>query len=118
MLLWTVRGIVVSHHHGIMDYSAPPLFVLPDIVKAVGAQMTIIVDCCIESGMDVFKALALGADAVCVGQNLIPALTSDGADGVKQRICELTRQLRGVMSRTGARTLDEIDGTVLHLRNF
>lgn len=60
-----VKGILVSHHHGIMPYSVPPLMVLPEIRRAVGNDMKIFVDCGIESGMDVFKALALGADAVC-----------------------------------------------------
>lgn len=57
------QAILVSHHHGRMPFALPPLMVLPDIVKAVGGKMKIFVDCGIESGADVFKALALGADA-------------------------------------------------------
>ena len=45
-------GIVVSHHHGIMDYALPPLKILPHIVKAVGGRMMVFVDCGIASGMD------------------------------------------------------------------
>lgn len=56
-----VSGIVVSHHHGIMNYAVPPLQILPDIVKAVDGRMKIFVDCGVESGMDAYKALALGA---------------------------------------------------------
>ncbi len=51
-----VKGIVVSHHHGIMDYAVPPLMILPEIVKVVSGQIPIFVDCGIMSGMDVFKA--------------------------------------------------------------
>ena len=56
-------GIVVSHHHGIMDYALPPLKILPRIVKAVGGRMPVFVDCGIASGMDAMKALLLGRTA-------------------------------------------------------
>ena len=65
-----VSGIVVSHHHGIMPYAVPPLMILPEIVKVTKHRIPVFVDCGIESGADVFKALALGADAVCVGRHV------------------------------------------------
>lgn len=112
-----VRGIVVSHHHGIMPYSIPPLMVLPDIVKVVGGKMPIFVDCGIESGMDAFKALALGATAVSVGRDLMEALKG-GADGVEKRIRQLNGELSAIMSRTGAKKLSEIDSSVIWHKNF
>ena len=63
-------GIVVSHHHGMIQYSVPPLMVLPDIISAVGDSMPVFVDCGIVSGMDAYKCLALGAKAVSVMQSL------------------------------------------------
>ena len=105
-------GILVSHHHGIMDYAVPPLQILPDIVKAVGGRVKIIADCGFESGMDVFKALALGADCVCVGRNLMKPL-ENGAAGVTRRINEITGELRSVMARTGAKCLSDIDSSVI-----
>ncbi len=113
-----VKGILVSHHHSIMEYSVPPLMALPKIRKAVGDSMKIFVDCCIETGMDAFKALALGADAVGVGQHLIPYLRDEGAEGVARRMGEMTGELQTVMNRTGFRTLDEIDDSVIWMRNF
>lgn len=110
-----VSGIVVSHHHGIMNYAIPPLQILPDIVKAVDGRMKIIVDCGIESGMDVFKALALGADCVCVGRNLMDPL-KNGAAGVTERINQLNTELSTVMARTGFKKLSEIDSSVIHYR--
>lgn len=110
-----VSGIVVSHHHGIMNYAVPPLQLLPDIVKAVGGRLKIIVDCGIESGMDAFKALALGADCVCVGRNLMEPLKK-GSKGVAERIGQLNSELSTVMARTGFRTLDEIDSDIIHYR--
>lgn len=110
-----VAGIVVSHHHGIMNYAVPPLQILPDIKKAVGDKMKIFIDCGFESGMDVYKALALGADAVCVGRNLMGPL-SEGASGVERRINELNRELRATMARTGVKNLSEFDASVIHPR--
>ena len=112
-----VKGIVVSHHHGIMPYSVPPLLVLPEIVKAVGGQVKIFVDCGIESGMDVFKALALGADAVSVGRELMKPL-KDGHQAVCDRIHEMNGELKSTMARTGAHSLSEIDSSVIHYRSF
>lgn len=112
-----VKGILVSHHHGIMPYSIPPLMALPEIVKAVDGQAHIFVDCGIESGADVFKALALGADAVCVGRDLMGPL-KDGKEGVTKRIQTLNGELASIMARTGAKSLKEIDPSVLHFRKF
>ncbi|MBQ8624135.1 MAG: alpha-hydroxy-acid oxidizing protein [Oscillospiraceae bacterium] len=112
-----VKGIVVSHHHGIMNYAVPPLMVLPDIKKAVGDSMKIFADCGFESGMDVYKAMALGADAVCVGRNLMGPLT-EGAKGVTRRINELNNELKATMARTGVKSLKEFDPSIIHYRNF
>jgi 4-hydroxymandelate oxidase len=107
------RGILVSHHHGIMPYSVPPLMVLPEIVKVVDGEVPIFVDCGIESGMDVFKALALGATAVCVGRELMTPL-KDGHEGVTKRMLEMNGELMSIMARTGAKSLSEVDPSVLH----
>ncbi len=108
-----VKGIVVSHHGGRLDYAVPPLYVLPDIVKAVGDKMPIFVDCGICSGMDAYKALALGATAVSVGLHLIPCIRQGGAEGVGKRIQEMTEELKGAMAYTGVKTTKEFDATVI-----
>lgn len=111
------KGILVSHHHGIMDYSVPPLMILPEIVKAVDGEIPIFVDCGITSGMDAFKALALGATAVGVGRELMGPL-KDGGSAVAKRIIEMTGELKAIMARTGAKSLAEIDPSVIHYKNF
>lgn len=111
------KAVLVSHHHGMMDYMVPPLMVLPEIVRAVDGRAKIIVDCGIESGADVFKALALGADAVCVGRALMDPL-KDGARGVSAKISQITAELSTVMARTGAKSIAEIDPEVLRFRYF
>ena len=107
-----VAGIVVSHHHGIMNYAIPPLQILPYIVKAVEGRMKIFVDCGFEIGMDVYKALALGADAVCIGRDFMKPL-EEGAAGVAKRFTELNNELKTVMARTGMKCLSDIDSRVI-----
>lgn len=108
-----VKGIVVSHHHGIIDYAVPPLMILPEIVRVVQKQIPVFVDCGIESGSDVFKALALGADAVCVGRALMGPLQVNGAEGVQEKIASLTEELAGIMARTGVSDLSHMDPSVI-----
>lgn len=110
-------GIVVSHHHGMIQYSVPPLMVLPDIISAVGDSMPVFVDCGIVSGMDAYKCLALGAKAVSVGRHLMPLL-KNGPEAVSARMNEMTAELAAIMARTGVKSLDEMDPTVIHRRTF
>lgn len=110
-------GIIVSHHHGMMDSMVPPLMMLPEIKKELGDRVKIFVDCGFERGLDVFKALALGADAVCIGRALMDPLKQKG-EGVAEKINEMNRELKAAMARTGARTIKEIDPSVLRFRSF
>ncbi len=108
------RGIVVSHHGGRLNGAVPPLYVLPDIVKAVGDKMPIFVDCGICSGMDAYKALALGATAVSVGIHLIPYIRQGGGAAVAERIQGMTDELKGAMAYTGVQDMQSFDATVIH----
>ncbi|MBR4823380.1 MAG: alpha-hydroxy-acid oxidizing protein [Spirochaetaceae bacterium] len=110
-------GIVVSHHHGMISYAVPPLMVLGEIKQAVGKEIPVFVDCGIESGMDAYKCLALGAAAVSVGRHLMPLLKK-GADATAARIMEMNAELAGVMSRTGIASLEKMDSSVIHRRTF
>lgn len=110
-------GLVVSHHHGMVQYSVPPLMVMQDIISAVGPDVQVFIDCGIASGMDVYKCLALGAKAVSVGRHLMPLL-KQGPEAVARRIDEMTAELAGIMARTGVAVLEDMDPTVIHRRNF
>jgi isopentenyl diphosphate isomerase/L-lactate dehydrogenase-like FMN-dependent dehydrogenase len=109
-------GIVVSHHGGIVDYAVPPLQMLPRIAKIIGGKIPVFVDCGFSRGLDVFKALALGATAVSVGKILLPALSQDGAAGVQKTFEEITAELNWAMSLTGSADLSRIDPGVIHHR--
>ena len=87
--------------------------ILEDIVDAVGGKMKIFVDCGIVSGIDAYKCLALGADAVSVGRHLMPLLTN-GADAVAKRMKAMTAELARIMADTGVLSLDRMDPTVIH----
>jgi len=108
-----VQGMVISHHHGIQDFAVPPLQILPRIVRRIDRRMPIFVDCGITSGMDVFKAIALGATAACVGRALIPPLARDGAAGVRQSITEITQALAAAMARTCSADIGHIDPAII-----
>ena len=108
------KGIIVSHHHGRLPYAAPPMMVLPEIKEALkGKDVTIIVDCGVTSGSDVYKALALGADAAAVGRSMLPFLEKDGSDGVCEYIESVGNELRFVMSATGFKKVADIDDSAL-----
>ncbi len=109
--------MVVSHHHGMIQYAVPPLMVLPEILSVTGGSVPVFVDCGIASGRDAYKCRALGATAVSVGRHLMPLL-KDGAEAVARRIDEMTAELAGVMARTGVSALDRMDATVIHRRTF
>lgn len=111
------KGIQLSHHHGIMQYAVPPLMMLPEILQVTRGEIPVFIDCGIESGMDVYKCLALGATAVSVGRHLMPILKK-GPDATAARIKEMTGELAATMARTGVKNLNSFDPTVIHQRNF
>ena len=111
------RGIQLSHHHGIMQYAVPPLMMLSEILQVTRGEIPVFIDCGIESGMDVYKCLALGATAVSVGRHLMPLL-KEGTDATAARRKEMTGELAATMARTGIRDLNSFDPTVIHQRIF
>lgn len=111
------KGIQLSHHHGIMSYAVPPLMMLKEILEVVRGEIPVFIDCGIESGMDVYKCLALGARAVSVGRHLMPLLKK-GSDATADRIKEMTGELAATMARTGVKDLNSFDASVIHQRKF
>ena len=107
-------GIVVSNHGGrVLDQCPATAEVLPAIVDAVGGKMTVLVDGGIRSGMDVFKALALGADAVLIGRPFVNMVYGGGAQGVAVLVAKLKAELADTMAMCGAHSLAEIRRSML-----
>ena len=102
-------GIVVSNHGGrVLDQCPATSEVLPEIVKAVGGKMKIFVDGGIRSGTDVFKALALGADAVIIARPFVTAVYGGGKEGVQVYTNKIKSELEDTMAMCGTFSLDEI----------
>lgn len=103
-------GIVVSNHGGRVQGCCPATAeVLPAIVEAVGGRCKIFVDGGIRSGVDVFKALALGADAVLIGRPVVPFIYAQGEEGLSVYLSKITAEFRDTMTMCGARKLADID---------
>lgn len=110
-----VKAIIVSHHHGRLPYAVPPMMVLPEIKEALaGSGVEIFLDCGISTGADVYKALALGADAVAVGRSMLPHLEKGGVPGVVKFLNNVADELRYIMSSTGFSKVSEIDDSALY----
>lgn len=108
------KAIIVSHHHGRLPYAVPPMMVLPEIKEALeGRDVKIIVDCGISSGADVYKCLALGADAAAVGRSMLPSLEEGGIEGVTKFLTGIHNELRFIMSCTGFAHVRDINGRFL-----
>ena len=111
-----VDGIVVSNHGGRqIDGAIASLDALPPIVDAVSGEMSVLLDSGIRSGADIFKALALGADAVLVGRPYLWGLALDGQTGVETVLRSLLAELDLTMALSGFTRTAEIDTGVLRL---
>ena len=107
-------GIVVSNHGGrVLDQCPATAEVLPAIVDAVGGKMTVLVDGGIRSGMDVFKALALGADGVLIARPFVTMVYGGGADGVQVYVEKLRAELADAMAMCGAHSLSDINRSMI-----
>lgn len=104
-----VQGIIVSNHGGrVLDQCPATAEVLPSIVKAVGNDMKILVDGGIRTGVDAFKALAMGADAVLAARPFVTAVYGGAQEGVAALVEKLGSELTDTMKMCGAFSLDEI----------
>jgi 4-hydroxymandelate oxidase len=110
-----IDGIVVSNHGGrAEDVGSSTIEVLPEIVDAVGGRIPILIDSGFRRGTDMFKALALGASAVCVGRPYLWGLSAFGQEGVEVVLDLLQRELVMAMRAMGTPDLDAI--TSAHVR--
>lgn len=102
-------AIIVSNHGGrVLDQCPATAEVLSDIASAVGDSMKILVDGGIRSGADVFKALALGADAVVIARPFVTAVYGGGEEGVLSYIEKIGSELEDTMKMCGVSSIDEI----------
>ena len=111
-----VDGIVVSNHGGrIQDGVPPTIESLPEVVEAVAGRAEVYVDGGIRRGWDVFKALALGADAVLIGRPTMYGLAAGGEAGVARVLEILGTELERTMALCGCPTIDSIDRSFVYI---
>jgi isopentenyl diphosphate isomerase/L-lactate dehydrogenase-like FMN-dependent dehydrogenase len=107
-----VDGIIVSNHGGRSEASGrSTIESLPEIVETVGGRVPVLIDSGFRRGTDIFKALALGADAVCVGRPYIWGLSSFGQAGVEKVMDILRTEFRRVMMEAGVTSVADIDSS-------
>jgi L-lactate dehydrogenase (cytochrome) len=108
------QAIVVSNHGGRQLDGAPSsIEVLPEIADAVGSQLEVMFDSGIRTGMDIMRALALGAKSCMIGRAYAYGLGAAGQEGVAKAIDVLAKELTTTMGLCGVNTIAEIDDHVL-----
>jgi 4-hydroxymandelate oxidase len=109
-----VAAIVVSNHGGrVLDHTPGTAQVLPAVAKRVKGRIPILVDGAIQTGVDVLKMLALGADAVLIGRRLVVAAVGGGTAGVEYFLRRLANELVQAMILTGCNSLKDIGSQIL-----
>lgn len=107
-------GIVASNHGGrALDGVPSGMHILMRLREQLGDDPMIMVDGGIRNGGDVFKALALGANAVMVGRPQVHALATAGADGVARMVTILREELEFTMALTGCSSIGDISRACL-----
>jgi L-lactate dehydrogenase (cytochrome) len=108
------QALVVSNHGGRQLDGAPSsIEALPEIVDAVGSKVEVMFDSGIRSGMDVMRALALGAKSCMIGRAYAYGLGAAGEAGVAKALDVLAKELMTTMGLCGVNTIAEIDERVL-----
>jgi len=104
-----VDGVIVSNHGGRAEESSrSTIESLPEVVEGAAGRMAVLVDGGFRRGTDIFKALALGANAVCVGRPYLWGLAAFGQPGVETVLQILRRELQLVMRQAGTTSIDKI----------
>ena len=102
-------GVIVSNHGGRqLDSVASSISKLPLVVDAVGDRMEVYMDGGVRGGVDVFKAVALGAKGVLIGRPWVWALAGAGQSGVRNLLAMMQQEFRIAMALSGVRRVAEI----------
>lgn len=102
-LKYGVDGVHVSNHGGrAEDSGRGAIDALPEVVKVCRGKIPVIFDSGVRRGSDIFKAMALGANAICIGRPYLWGLGAFGQPGV-ERVLEILRdEYAGIMQQMGA----------------
>jgi len=102
-------GVIVSNHGGRGEESnRSTIECLPEVVEGVAGKIPVLIDGGFRRGTDIFKALALGAKAVCIGRPYVWGLAAFGQSGVEAALGILRRELQLIMRQAGTTSLEQI----------
>jgi isopentenyl diphosphate isomerase/L-lactate dehydrogenase-like FMN-dependent dehydrogenase len=105
-------GVIVSNHGGrATDSGRATIDSLPEVVTVVNRRIPVLVDGGFRRGTDVFKALALGARAVCIGRPYMWGVAAFGQPGVETVLAIMRREFQLVMAQCGKHSIGEIGST-------
>ena len=108
------KVIVVSNHGGrVLDHTPGTADVLPEIVESCKSKVTILIDGGVRTGYDVLKLLAIGADGVLMGRDVVRAAVGGGIDGVARLMEYIQKTLKKAMKMTGCKTINDISTEIL-----
>jgi lactate 2-monooxygenase len=104
-----VNGIVVSNHGGRqVDGAIAAIDALPGVAEAVAGRAPVLLDSGVRSGADAFKAIALGASAVCIGRPYVYGLALAGEAGVREVVANFLAEFDLTLGLAGLASVDEI----------
>ena len=104
-----IDAIIVSNHGGrVVDSGRATIEILPEIVEAVGGRIPVLVDSGFRRGTDIIKALAMGAQAVCIGRPYLWGLGAFGQPGVERVLEILRNETCAVMQQVGAPSIKHL----------
>jgi isopentenyl diphosphate isomerase/L-lactate dehydrogenase-like FMN-dependent dehydrogenase len=107
-------GVIVSNHGGRGEESnRSTIECLPEVVEGVAGKIPVLIDGGFRRGTDIFKALALGASAVCIGRPYLWGLAAFGQSGVETTLQILRRELQMIMRQAGTTSVEQITQTYL-----
>ena len=112
-------SLILSNHGGRqLDHTISPISLLPEVRKAVGDDVEIIIDGGVRRGTDIFKAIALGATACSLGRSCLYGLAVGGEKGVTKSLEILRDEFRRTMALMGGTRVDQIDESCLRNRKW
>jgi (S)-mandelate dehydrogenase len=108
-------GVVVSNHGGRqLDGAASTLEALPNVARAVGSRIAVLLDGGVRRGVDILKARALGAQAVLTGRATLFGAMAGGEPGARRALEILSSELVRAMQLCGVRSVGEITSELIH----
>ena len=104
-----IAALIISNHGGRqLDCMPSTIEVLPTIAKQVDGKIPLLIDGGFRRGIDIFKALALGADCILLGRSVLWALAVNGTEGLKNLFDLYAKELNEAMVFCGCKTIDDI----------